>query len=81
MRTTDFAGFMLYVVLLLKFSEYAVMLFQIFGPVMSILQFSTMDELLDRVNKTVYGLGGAVVTKSLDNALTVAHGIRAGTIW
>jgi len=48
---------------------------------MPIMKFSTMEELLERVNKTMYGLGGAVQTTSLDNALTVAHGIRAGTIW
>jgi len=54
---------------------------EIFGPVMQIMKFSTMEELLERVNKTMYGLGGAVQTSSLDNALTVSHGIRAGTIW
>ena len=48
---------------------------------MQIMKFSTMEELLERVNKTMYGLGGAVQTTSLDNAITVAHGIRAGTVW
>ena len=48
---------------------------------MQIMKFSSMEELLERVNKTMYGLGGAVQTTSLDNALTVSHGIRAGTIW
>lgn len=54
---------------------------EIFGPVMSIFKFSTMEELLDRANKTMYGLGAAVNTKSLDTALQVSHGIRAGTVW
>lgn len=54
---------------------------EIFGPVMQILKFSTMEELIERANKSCYGLGAAVNTTSLDKAIEVAHGIRAGTVW
>jgi len=33
---------------------------EIFGPVMSILKFKDMDELVDRANQTIYGLAAAV---------------------
>jgi len=54
---------------------------EIFGPVMQILKFKDMEEVLERANSSAYGLGGAVHTKSLDTALECAHGLRAGTVW
>lgn len=54
---------------------------EIFGPVMSIIKFSSMEEVLKRANDTTYGLAAGVITKDLNKALTVAHNIRAGTIW
>jgi acyl-CoA reductase-like NAD-dependent aldehyde dehydrogenase len=54
---------------------------EIFGPVQSILKFKTIDEVIERANDTMYGLAGAVFTKDIETALTVAHGIRAGSVW
>jgi len=54
---------------------------EIFGPVMSIMKFSDMDEVIARANNSNYGLAAGVVTKDLDNALTLAHSLRAGTIY
>ena len=54
---------------------------QIFGPVQCILKFKTIKEVIKRANNTFYGLGGAVFTKDLDNALLVSNGILAGTVW
>uniref|UniRef100_F1L2L3 aldehyde dehydrogenase (NAD(+)) n=1 Tax=Ascaris suum TaxID=6253 RepID=F1L2L3_ASCSU len=54
---------------------------EIFGPVMSILKFDTMENLIDVANNTIYGLAAAVVTKDIDKALHVANRIRAGTVW
>lgn len=54
---------------------------EIFGPVMSILKFKTLEEVLARANDSAYGLAGAVFTTSLDNALEVAMGLRAGSVW
>ena len=48
---------------------------------MQILKFSTMDEVIERSNSSVYGLGAAVNTSSLDRALQYSHGVRAGTVW
>ena len=54
---------------------------EIFGPVMSILKFKTVDEVIERANNSQYGLGAGVVTKSVDNALKISNGIRAGTVY
>jgi aldehyde dehydrogenase (NAD+) len=54
---------------------------EIFGPVMSIIPFKTMDEVIERANRTKYGLAGAVWTRDMKKALAVANGVRAGTVW
>jgi aldehyde dehydrogenase (NAD+) len=54
---------------------------EIFGPVMSILKFKTIDEVIERANNSEYGLGAGLVTKSMDNAFRLVNGIRAGTVY
>lgn len=54
---------------------------EIFGPVMTIMKFKTVDEVIKRANNSNYGLGAGVVTKSIDTALKVSNGIRAGTVY
>jgi aldehyde dehydrogenase (NAD+) len=54
---------------------------EIFGPVMSILKFDTLEEVIDRANNTNYGLGAGVVSNNIENALKLANGIRAGTVY
>ncbi|TXG61372.1 hypothetical protein EZV62_012735 [Acer yangbiense] len=54
---------------------------EIFGPVMSLMKFKTMEEAIKCANNTRYGLAAGIVTKNLDVANTVSRSIRAGTIW
>jgi aldehyde dehydrogenase (NAD+) len=54
---------------------------EIFGPVLSILPFRTMDEVIARANQTTYGLAAAVWTRDVAKAHQVAHSVRAGTVW
>lgn len=54
---------------------------EIFGPVMSVIRFDTMEDLVEKANNTIYGLAAAVMTKDLDRALYVANNIRAGSVW
>lgn len=54
---------------------------QIFGPVQSILKFKTLDEVIERANKTSYGLAAGVLTKNIDWALTFARAVEAGSVW
>ncbi|XP_033101241.1 aldehyde dehydrogenase 9-like [Anneissia japonica] len=54
---------------------------EIFGPVQVILKFKDIEEVIERAHKTHYGLAGAVFTKNLDIAMTVAHSLNVGTVW
>ncbi|MDJ0727844.1 MAG: aldehyde dehydrogenase family protein [Prochloraceae cyanobacterium] len=54
---------------------------EIFGPVMSIMKFNNIDELIDRANDSIYGLAAAVWTKDINKAQTIANNVRAGTVW
>ncbi|KMT03024.1 hypothetical protein BVRB_8g195860 isoform B [Beta vulgaris subsp. vulgaris] len=54
---------------------------EIFGPVMSLMKFKTIDDAIQRANATRYGLAAGIVTKNIDIANTVSRSIRAGTIW
>jgi aldehyde dehydrogenase (NAD+) len=54
---------------------------EIFGPVMSILKFKDIDEVIDRGNRTLYGLAAAVWTKDVKKAHALAHRLKAGTVW
>jgi len=61
--------------------EMAIARDEIFGPVLSILPFDTMEEAIDLANDTVYGLAASVWTKNIDKALTVSRRVRAGRFW
>lgn len=54
---------------------------EIFGPVMQIMKFKDLDEVIERANSSTYGLGAAVFTKNLDRAIYLAHSIQSGTVW
>ena len=54
---------------------------EIFGPVMSILKFKDIDEVVSRANKNIYGLAAAVWTQDITKAHAIADGVRAGTVW
>ena len=54
---------------------------EIFGPVMSVISFKTLGEVITRANQTKYGLAAAVWTRDIKKALAVANSVRAGTLW
>lgn len=54
---------------------------EIFGPVQSILKFSSLEEVIQRANSTIYGLAAGVLTNSFDIAMTFAHNVEAGSVW
>ncbi len=54
---------------------------EIFGPVMSVLDFSGEDEVVARANDTEFGLSAGVFTRDLARAHRVVAEIKAGTCW
>jgi len=54
---------------------------EIFGPVMSIFKFRTIEEAIELGNKTIYGLAAGILTKNIDVANRLSRSIRAGVIW
>jgi betaine-aldehyde dehydrogenase len=54
---------------------------EIFGPVMSVLEFSDEDEVVARANATEFGLAAGVFTSDLTRAHRVIAQLQAGTCW
>ncbi|MEO9383518.1 aldehyde dehydrogenase [Chromobacterium phragmitis] len=54
---------------------------EIFGPVLSVITFSELDDAVRIANDTAYGLGAAVWTSNVSTAHQVARRLRAGTVW
>jgi aldehyde dehydrogenase (NAD+) len=54
---------------------------EIFGPVVSVLPFKSIDEVITRANNTTYGLAAAVWTRDIEKAHRYAKEVKAGTVW
>jgi len=54
---------------------------EIFGPVMSIIKFSDVNDAIKRANNTAYGLAAGICTRDVGNALLAASKVKAGTVW
>ncbi|MRG84868.1 aldehyde dehydrogenase [Salinibacillus xinjiangensis] len=54
---------------------------EIFGPVVTVIPFSTEQEAIDIANNVSYGLSAGVWTKNLARGHRMAKELRAGTVW
>ncbi|MER6920078.1 aldehyde dehydrogenase, partial [Streptomyces spiralis] len=54
---------------------------EIFGPVVSVTTFDSVDEALKIANDTLYGLGAGVWTRDGNTAYRLGRGIKAGRVW
>ncbi|CUM53356.1 unnamed protein product [Debaryomyces tyrocola] len=54
---------------------------EIFGPVVTITKFKTIDEVVDLANDSEYGLAAGIHTENINTAIGVANRLQAGTIW
>ena len=54
---------------------------EIFGPVMAVLPFSSVEDVVELANDNDYGLAAAIWTKDITKALRTARALRAGIVW
>ena len=54
---------------------------EVFGPVLSVLTFESIERALQIANNTPYGLSAGVWSASIDTCMAVARGVRSGTVW
>ena len=54
---------------------------EIFGPVISAIPFTDVEEVITRGNATTFGLGSGVWTRDVGKAHRLAKGLRAGSVW
>lgn len=54
---------------------------EIFGPVLCVLPFDSMEEAVKIANDTEYGLAASIWTKNIDKATQVSRQVQAGRVW
>src|ERR1700674_5828146 len=54
---------------------------EVFGPVLSVLTFDDIDEVIAQANDNPYGLAAAVWTRDVKKAHSVSRRLKAGTVW
>jgi len=54
---------------------------EIFGPVLSVLSFDDIDEVVEQANNNPYRLAAAVWTRDVKKAHSVSRRLKAGTVW
>jgi betaine-aldehyde dehydrogenase len=54
---------------------------EIFGPVMSVIPFSSIEDVIAMANDNEYGLAAAVWTQDIRKALRTAQALRSGIVW
>jgi aldehyde dehydrogenase len=54
---------------------------EIFGPVLSVTKFKTLEDAIEIGNDTIYGLGAGVWSRNINNTYRVGREIQAGRVW
>lgn len=54
---------------------------EIFGPVVTISKFKTIEDGVAMANNSEFGLGAGIETENLSTALKVAKMLQSGTVW
>ena len=54
---------------------------EIFGPVMSVIPFRSVDDVIAMANDNDYGLAAAVWTNDIKKAMRTAQALRSGIVW
>jgi acyl-CoA reductase-like NAD-dependent aldehyde dehydrogenase len=52
-----------------------------FGPILPVIRFNDIEDVISRANDTRYGLGGSVWTNDIQKGAAIAARLEAGTTW
>lgn len=59
----------------------AIFCHEVFGPVLSIASFRTLEEAISLANDTEYGLANAVWSKNIDRLMAMSRALKSGTVY
>lgn len=54
---------------------------EIFGPVLSIIEFETLEQAIEIANSTLFGLSSGIWTQNIDSAIQFSKAVKSGTVW
>ncbi|GLY11873.1 aldehyde dehydrogenase family protein [Pseudobacillus badius] len=54
---------------------------EIFGPVVVVMSYDSVEEVIERANSSAYGLGAGVWTENLKTAHNIANQLKSGSVW
>jgi betaine-aldehyde dehydrogenase len=54
---------------------------EIFGPVLSVFSYKTVDEVVEKANDVIYGLAASVWGKDITTCMRLARELKFGTVW
>lgn len=54
---------------------------EVFGPVVSLMKFSSEDEVIQLANATKYGLSASLWTSNIDRSMRMSQQLKAGIVW
>lgn len=74
-------GLLIALVVLDVKEEYVINKEEIFGPVVAVSKFKTLEEVVEKANNSTYGLAAAVFTSNISTSINVANKLEAGTVW
>ncbi|HEX9711350.1 MAG TPA: aldehyde dehydrogenase family protein [Actinomycetota bacterium] len=54
---------------------------EIFGPVLSVIRYDSVDDAIRMANESIYGLAGGVWSRDVPRAIGIAKRLRTGSVW
>ena len=54
---------------------------EVFGPVLTVLEYENLDDLAKRANDSQYGLGAGIWTRDIKQGIRLAHALKVGSVW
>jgi aldehyde dehydrogenase (NAD+) len=54
---------------------------ELYGPIMVLLRFKTLDEIIERSNKLRYGMAAGIITRDWNRSMYLTRRLDVGTVW